>query len=243
MSCQNKTQSLARTLKSWTTCCIDKKLTLADTCTGFYIAYQATPLTAQPLIHGQQGRPLNESAPFHLADQRASQEHRSLLTAANYSIIGRSRINEGRSGGHREAVLEGSPEGVQALTGRSLQHRSVRSGDSSLSTPQAGVPALNSSPPPVHGSHLASYAFSAQLPHAVGAQSVTTPVICAASAFLAIIPSTDRMLPCVMHVILRATFLTQPTHSPQRCLFMVTPCNVRSPSDGEGVCLPGKDPF
>lgn len=112
-------------------------------CTGFYIAYQATPLTAQPQSHGQQGHPSNESAPYHLADQHASQEHRSLLTAAYYITVGRSRAYEGQSGGHREAALEGSSEEVQAITSRSLQHRSVRIGDSSLSTPQAGLPACH----------------------------------------------------------------------------------------------------
>ena len=103
---------------------------------------------------------------------------------------------------------------------------------------QEPLPAMISPPPSVHGSDLASYASSAQLPHALGAQSITTPVMCAAWAFLAMIPSTKRMLPCIMHAILRATFSTQPIHSPQRCLFMVIPCNARSPSDGEGVCLP-----
>ncbi|BDA46374.1 hypothetical protein COCOBI_08-4660 [Coccomyxa sp. Obi] len=112
---------------------------LALSLLGFYIAYQATPLTAQPESHGQQGRSSNDSALLLQADQHASREHRSLLTAAHYSTVGRSRSYEGESGGHREAELEGSSEGVQALTGRSLQHRSVRIGDSSLSTPQRVV--------------------------------------------------------------------------------------------------------
>ena len=103
---------------------------------GFYIAYQATPTHAEPHNHGQQGRAFNESATFHRADQHSSHAQQRAMLVAHPS----SSAALNTSSGHKypPMTLVGPLEGkATALPGRSLQERSVRSGDSSLSTAQA----------------------------------------------------------------------------------------------------------
>ena len=113
---------------------------------GFYIAYQATPTHAEPHSHGQQERAFNKSATFHRADQHSSHaQHRAMLVAHPSST---AALNT--SSGHKypPMTLVGPHESrATALPGRSLQERSVRSGDSSLSTAQARSLCTSAVPP------------------------------------------------------------------------------------------------